>query len=758
VTAGRAAAVAASITAFGVLALPSAARAASNPFAWAPPGTAVVERGRSAASRFRLLSLHEVTVEVDDAFAAANRQALALAEQRIAEVPGVHGVFGPAGLLDITSDARGNTSARPVLGRGGGASPAAGAEASEGEGEAARQRIVRRADALGWFLTENGRRVRFYVDTDDWPRVAAGVGGALAASGLGLAPTSSAGLDAQPLWPDPRRRWRLLPVGFSAIWTVFAVVALRRARAVVTPRNGWRRLVPALAAGIGAAAPFALVPVTGVRAVGAAAALAAGLIAAALWPGRGEAAGRNAPAPRPAPPPARRWPVLLAAFGVVIAGIVLLPPLRVGTRQWGAAPMFFVSVRGELDEPVVLREIRRVTDALRDQPGVANAWSIADLFMGVTLEGDVASRIPDDPEQVRRILVQARTDPAVRLQLAGDHREALIAVRFDDDPTIDHLAIVAGLERTLALDLRRALLRVDLSAPGVSPVTRSLGRGVLAIDARERVLRICARSGRPLDAGEALAVERVARQAATIPAADPARLDADIADNVRDFVARHPVPLGPADTNRLIAAVGALGDGAGVDDMRVAVATVYGGRLSDTILRTTADSLARRIAAVRRRHVASTNFRDMLSGAQLPNEGVLADEVRSATLDAMGPVVGVPAAPDSATAYRLDLVPIGGAPNDRALSLLWKRALVPGAVAAAGLLAILLVLTGGPGGLVSLPLAFAPAAAAIAPAALLGEPIGLPTLSFYAGALAAGAVLALAVTPAARAGGRRGRA
>ena len=135
-----------------------------------------------------------------------------------------------------------------------------------------------------------------------------------------------------------------------------------------------------------------------------------------------------------------------------------------------SGPMFFVSVRAELDEPVVLREIRRVTDELRDQPGVANAWSVADLFMGVTLQGDVASRIPDDPEQVRRILVQARTDPAVRLELAGDHREALIAVRFDDDPTIDHLSVVARLETYLATELRRALLRVDLGAPGVSPV------------------------------------------------------------------------------------------------------------------------------------------------------------------------------------------------------------------------------------------------------------------------------------------------
>jgi hypothetical protein len=754
VTAARAAALAASITAFGVVALASApAQAAHNPFAWAPAGSDVVERGRSAASRFGLLALHEVTVEVDDAFAEANREALALAEQRIAEVPGVRRVFGPAGLLDITADARGNTTARSVLARGRGAAVTGAAGAGESEGEAARQRVVRRADAVGWFLTENGRRVRFFIDTDDWSRVAGGVANALAASGLALAPTASSSLEARPLWPDPRQRWRWLPIGFAAIWTFFMLVALRRARVVGARRTGWHRFSFALAAAAGAAAPFAFVPVPGVRLAGGLAALAAAVLAFLLWPGRTKRRAEDTMAPAP------RWPVLLCALAVVVAGAVLLPSVRVGTRQWNAAPMFFVSVRADLDEPIVLREIRRVTDYLREQPGVANAWSVADLFMGVTLQGDEASRIPDDTEQVRRILVQARTDPAVRLELAGDHREALIAVRFDDDPTIDHLQIVARLERHLALEARRALLRVDTAAPGVSPVTQSLGRGVLAIDARERVLRICARSGRPLDAAEALAVERVARQAATIPAADPARLEADIAASVRDFVARHPFALGPAEVNRLIAAVGAVGDGVSVDDVRVAVATAYGGRLSDTILRTTADGLARRIAAVRRRHIAATNFRDMLAGAQLPSEGVLADEVRSATLDAMGPVVGVPAAPDSPAAYRLDLVPVGGAPNDRVLSQLWRRALGAGAAAAAAFIAILLVIVaGGPAGLLSLPLAFAPAAAAIAPAALLGEPVGLPTLSFYAGALAAGAILALAVTPPARRGRERSRA
>ena len=140
------------------------------------------------------------------------------------------------------------------------------------------------------------------------------------------------------------------------------------------------------------------------------------------------------------------------------------PRLRVGTRQWSAAPMFFVSLRGDLDEPVVLREVRRFADDLRAQPGVANAWSIADLFLGVTFEGQEASGIPDDPEELRRILVQARTDPAVRLELSADRREALIGVRFDDDPTVDRLAIVAHAERYIQRELRHALARIDLSA------------------------------------------------------------------------------------------------------------------------------------------------------------------------------------------------------------------------------------------------------------------------------------------------------
>jgi hypothetical protein len=646
----------------------------------------------------------------------------------------VRAVFGPVGLLDVTVDPSGKASAREVLAH---SRRAVTSAAAESEAEAARQHIVRRADALGWFLTENGRRVRFYVDAPDWARVEPHVARALAESGLGLLP-SPGGIETRPLWPDPRRhRARFLPFGFVAIWVLVLMVAARRAHFAL----GRRRLSRALAAGIAAAAPFALMPVSGVRLAGALAAIGAAAIAASGWRARDPE--------RRARPRFLRG-LLLASAALALEVAALSPRLRVGTRQWSAAPMFFVSVHGDLDEPIVLREVRRFADDLRAQPGVANAWSVADLFLGANFEGQEASGIPDDPEELRRILVQARTDPAVRLELAADRREALIGVRFEDDPTVDRLAIVMHAQHYIQRELRHAMARVDLSASATPPVARLVGQGILADDARDRILRICARSGRTLNRAEALSVERAARGAALIPAADPPRLAAEVADEVRRFAASHPWPLGPAEVERLILGANALGQGPTPEAVRPVVEAVYGVRLSEAMLSATSATLARRLAAVQRRHTARLDFKEMLYGADLPTEGVLADEVRSATLEAMGPAVGVPVAADVADAFRLDAQPIGGAPNDLALSEIWNRALRAGLVAAAAALGILLVLVGGTRALAALPLAFAPLAAAIAPSAILREQVGLPTISFFAGALAGGALLAMIVTPSRR--------
>jgi len=100
------------------LAVVSSVRAADDAFAWAPAHAPAVARGRQSGARFGLVGLTEIEVEVDDLYDAANRQALGLAERRLAAVPGVRAVFGPAGLLDVIVDGSGKPSARPVLARG----------------------------------------------------------------------------------------------------------------------------------------------------------------------------------------------------------------------------------------------------------------------------------------------------------------------------------------------------------------------------------------------------------------------------------------------------------------------------------------------------------------------------------------------------------------------------------------------------------------------------------------------------------------
>jgi hypothetical protein len=705
-----------------------------DPFVWAPADAPAVERGRQAALRFGLASMYEVTVEVDNAFSPANQQAFVLAEGRLSEIRGVRTVLGPSALLDISVDAGGKPRARRVMGA------AASTAAGDTAGEAVRERLRRRPDALGFFLSDDGRRVRFLVDADDWARVAPGVTAALVSSGLALAQVSSEVYSARPLWPDPRRRGGRLPVQLAAAGVLFVLLAAVRGRVHVPARSVGRKLALAVAAGTAAASVFVLVPVAGIRVLGGQAAAAAAGVALVV-------ASMGARMTRRVPPsPPSGWMYLVAA-AIALGGVSLSGRMRVATAQWRQAPMFFVSVRGDMDEPVVLREVRRLVDELRAQPGVANAWSVADLFTGVRFEGEEVSDIPDQTDDVRRILVQARSDPAIRLELSGDHREALVVVRFDERRIVNHETLLANVERYLGRELRRTIAHVDLSAPGVSAATRAFGQGLLAMDTRDRVLRICERSGRVLGPAAVMAVERVARQAATIPAVDPTRLAAELGSAVRDFVSRHPFPLSGAEVARLVATMTQLPDDASVDDVRVAVATAYGSRLPEAILRSTAASLHRRVFAVRRRLVTRAALRDMTNGADLPAEGALADEVRAATAEAMGPVAGLPVAPGTPGAFTLDAQVVGGAANDRALSVAWNSALGVGVVGATAVIGLLLLLLGGARGLLSLPVAFAPFSVALAPAALLGDPLGLPTLAFLAAALAGGAALAMLTLP-----------
>ncbi len=275
-----------------------------------------------------------------------------------------------------------------------------------------------------------------------------------------------------------------------------------------------------------------------------------------------------------------------------------------------------------------------------------------------------------------------------------------------------------------------------------------MGKGVLAGDARERIVRICARSGRPLNEGEVASVERFTRQAAVLPAADVDKLKLEIAAVLRDFLQGGHAPgaivLTAGERTRLADEIGGASVDASIDDLRRTLAAHLGAQLGEERVTGLAVAMQPRLTFVRLRAAARINFRAMLYGADLPTDGMLSDEVRSATREAMGAVVGIPVAPEMPGALRLDGVAVGGAANDRALSEFLRPALRWGAIAVAVVLAVLLIWAGRGRGLLWWPVALAPAAVGVIVPAVWGEPVGLRYVSLLVGVLAAGVTATVA--------------
>jgi hypothetical protein len=282
---------------------------------------------------------------------------------------------------------------------------------------------------------------------------------------------------------------------------------------------------------------------------------------------------------------------------------------------------------------------------------------------------------------------------------------------------------------------------------------------VLANNAREQILNVCARWGRNLDDGEILAIERVTRQAAAVPTAEPAKLAAEVAAEAGQFLdelaasdKRLRVPAGSR--GALLAALTAQPSDATVEDVLRTLARSFAppGEALGPALEQRAAELHARLARVRKRHAARINFRELLYQADLPAEGILAEEVKSAIREAMGQVAGVPVRLDTPGAFTLDTLPVGGAPSDRELSKLgWPRTQI-GLALALAIALLALAAVGGVRALLWGPVAVAPAAAGLLVPALALVPVGVLFLALVAGLLAGGVGLAVTLAPGRRDG------
>jgi hypothetical protein len=800
--------------------------------AWTPPRSPLARRGGEISERFALERRWLLSIQVNDAASPVNRAAIARAERELAQLPGVRAVVGPSSLLSFGVGADGHVVTEPILPlpaplpAEAGISPSPSAVpaptpvidtgtsptmAKDAPDEAARRRLERRPDAAGWFMSRDGTEVRLLVEMDDASTARdhlAGVEQALERilldSGVVLLGGSPL---AEPLLPVPDRGSippsPLLPLlVVAAFLTVFAVPALYRAK------PGWARA--ALAASGGGLAASALGMFAPVEPVRRYAWCAGGIVVLAvllievLVRGRAAKLSRTV-ALRPGSPPrvgirlGAPWPVVVCCVGLLVFQLDRRAELRLETHLWQGARLAFISLRGDLGEPIVLRELRRLTDFVRGEPDVAEAWSIADTVGSLSWasgrraewpEGrpdervgasggislDERGGIPEDRRTVDQLLARASDDAAVRPMLTPDRKEALLVVRMD--PAADRERLAHHLEGYVARGLRRTLARVDTDDDAAPTAARGFARGVAAGDGALRVRRLCGRAGRNLDETDTAEITRWLRQATLAPNVDLPRLQGELRQQVLELVERVAFAERRVTLPRASATLRLADELArepwhstAADVTRLVLHSGLGRELERALAERAAD-LAADLAAIRRRNAGRLDVRALLSDLDLPVEGRLSEEIRDTVFEAMGSVVGVEVAaapeeePEASSAvtgqpeassrgplrgrspvFRLEAFVVGGIAQDAALSEAWVSRLWVGLGVVALWLAGTLMAIGGPRALGWLPVALAPCAVALAAPTLGAVAGGIWWLAVASGALAGGVVFAVVFAP-----------
>ncbi len=132
------------------------------------------------------------------------------------------------------------------------------------------------------------------------------------------------------------------------------------------------------------------------------------------------------------------------------------PPARADdfmARHFGGGQFIQVFVEGDLDDPHVLRELRRIGDRIAVHPRVTSVRHVADA-LALSNEAMVGQqRIPDTKPQVRMLYSFMTGDPAAAQLLSAEHDQGLIHIQVDSSAAEQLESVLAFCERVLAEEL-----------------------------------------------------------------------------------------------------------------------------------------------------------------------------------------------------------------------------------------------------------------------------------------------------------------
>jgi len=122
-------------------------------------------------------------------------------------------------------------------------------------------------------------------------------------------------------------------------------------------------------------------------------------------------------------------------------------------RHFGGAQFIQLFVEADLNDPHVLREIRRISDKIAVHPHVA-AVRHAGYALSLSNRAMVGQqRIPDTAAQVKMLYSLMTGDPALAQLLSSDHQQGLIHVQVNSPRAEDLESVLNFAEKTLSEDL-----------------------------------------------------------------------------------------------------------------------------------------------------------------------------------------------------------------------------------------------------------------------------------------------------------------
>jgi predicted RND superfamily exporter protein len=187
-------------------------------------------------------------------------------------------------------------------------------------------------------------------------------------------------------------------------------------------------------------------------------------------------------------------------------------------KYFGGSHFIQVHVKGDLNDPHVLREWQRLADRISLLPRVSNVLHVSDIMAKSTEAMVGQRRVPDTPEQVRLQYTFLVGDPSLAQVVTRDRRQALMHIKVDAGRAEEIEELLEEVERIVATETVTHFKIGQQGADGVQKRIHDLV--TLRIRSLAHVYAV------PLDGGHR---QRLGEYlAGPTPSADPGRVKADL--------------------------------------------------------------------------------------------------------------------------------------------------------------------------------------------------------------------------------------